>query len=106
MRATEIIRNVLDLIDKIDCDDTTEVEVSAPPEEVVQTGVDSNRFKQIYAMLSAEPNQMYNNSPDPVVAGIDSVTVHAGGGMNGPKNPADIRSDSVGMYPGFQAESK
>jgi hypothetical protein len=44
---------------------------------------------------------MYNNSPDPVVTGIDSVTVHAGGGEHGPKNPADIRADSVAMYPNY-----
>lgn len=49
MRATEIIRNVLDLIDT-------------------------------------------------------SVTVNAGGGWNGPKNPADIRANSVSMYPNFQAK--
>ena len=104
MRATEIIRNVLDLIDQIDCADKAEVEVVAPADDVVQTGVDSNRFKQIFDLLSSEPNQMYNNSPDPVVAGIDAVTVHAGGGMNGPKNPADLKSNSISMYPNYQAK--
>ena len=47
---------------------------------------------------------MYDNSPAEVVAGIESVTTNAGGGLNGPKNPADIRADSVSMYPNFQAK--
>jgi hypothetical protein len=106
MRATEIIRGVLDLIDQLDCAQQPEPEVVAiaPVEEPVQTGVDNNRFKQIFDILSAERSQMYDNSPAEVVAGIESVTTHAGGGWNGPKNPADIRADSVSMYPNFQAK--
>lgn len=109
MRATEIIRGVLDLIDQIDCNQQAElpVMIAAEPEvEPVRTGVDQNRFKQIFDILSAQSNQMYHNSPDPVVSGIDSVTIHAGGGLNGPKNPADIRADSVAMYPDYQAKIK
>ena len=101
MRATEIIRGVLDLIDQLECAQQSEPEAVAiaPVEEPVQTGVDSNRFKQIFDILSAERAQMYDNSPAEVVAGIESVTTHAGGGWNGPKNPSDIRADSVSMYP-------
>jgi hypothetical protein len=101
MRATEIIRGVLDLIDQLECAQQSEPEVVAivPVEEPVQTGVDQNRFKQIFDILSAERAQMYDNSPAEVVAGIESVTTHAGGGWNGPKNPSDIRADSVSMYP-------
>jgi hypothetical protein len=47
---------------------------------------------------------MYDNSPAEVTAGIESVTTHAGGGWNGPKNPADIRADSVAMYPNHGAK--
>jgi hypothetical protein len=61
-------------------------------------------FKQIFDILSAERNQMYDNSPDPIIAGIDSVTKNAGGGLNGPKNPADLRSNSVSMFPNYQAK--
>ena len=101
MRATEIIRGVLDLIDQLDCAQQPDPEVIAiaPVEEPIQTGVDTNRFKQIFDILSAERAQMYDNSPAEVVAGIESVTTHAGGGWNGPKNPSDIRADSVSMYP-------
>ena len=101
MRATDIIRGVLDLIDRVECAQQPEPEVVAlaPVEEPVQTGVDSNRFKQIFDILSAERAQMYDNSPNEVVAGIEAVTTHAGGGVNGPKNPADIKADSLSMYP-------
>lgn len=107
MRATEIIRNILDLIDQVECAQEPVVPTIAviePIEEPIQTGVDSNRFKQIFDILSAETHQMYDNSPAEVIAGISSVTTNAGGGWNGPKNPADIRSDSVSMYPNFQAK--
>jgi hypothetical protein len=97
MRAIDIIRGVLDLIDNIDC------RSDGQPENI-QTGQDTNRFKQIFDLLSKEHEQMYNNSPAERVAGIDSVTVDAGGGWNGPKNPADHRADSVSMYPNYQAK--
>jgi hypothetical protein len=111
MRATDIIRGVLDLIDRVDCAQTPEPEIAVvakPVEEpVVQTG-DDTRFKHIFAMLGAERANpgMYDNSPNNTTAGLDAVTKDASGGLNGPKNPADIRSNSVSMYPGYQAENK
>ena len=110
MRATEIIRGVLDLIDQLECEQQMQepaaVAVIDPVEEPVQTGVDSNRFKQIFDILSAEKDKMYSNSPNEVVAGIESVTTHAGGGWNGPKNPADMKSNSISMYPDWQASKE
>ena len=100
MRATEFIRNVLDLIDQIDCAHTEpEQQDDQKDTPLNQTGVDTNRFHQIFDMLTAEKDGVYDNSPNVVVAGIESVTTNAGGGWNGPKHPADIRADSVAMYP-------
>jgi len=96
MRATDVIRGVLDLIDQIDCG------THQGSNEIIQTGVDTNRFKQIFDLLSQEQDQMYNNSPAEKIASIDAVTVNAGGGWNGPKNPADHRSDSVSLFPAHQ----
>ena len=105
MRATEIIRGVLDLIDQVECatqqpENQPEVVISSG-EETIQTGVDTNRFKHIFAMLDAERGNpaMYDNSPNETIASPDSVTKDAGGGVNGPKNPADIKADSLSMYP-------
>lgn len=96
MRATEIIRSVLDLIDQVDC----------AAQEPTQTPPLAGEFAQLFAQLSiAEPDIVgYSNSPDTHVQGIEAVTTSAGlGGLNGAKNPADIRSNSVSMYPNFQA---
>ena len=96
MRATEIIRGVLDLIDQVEC-------AQHEPEQPTPIG---GAFAQLFAQLSAEPVEVtYDNSPGVHVQGIESVTTAAGlGGLNGPKNPADIRADSVSMYPNFQAK--
>lgn len=103
MRATEIIRSILDLIDHVDAEQSAEPEVvsiTAVAEPATGPhGDDVNRFRQIFDLLSAQTTQIYDNSPAEVVSGIESVTTHAGGGWNGPKNPADMRSDSVSLYP-------
>jgi len=107
MQATEIIRSILDLIDHIDIEqkpeDVATITVVEPTAD--SHGDDPNRFQQIVDLLTSEYGQMYNNSPAEVVAGIESVTTHAGGGWNGPKNPADMRADSVSMYPNYQHKS-
>lgn len=100
MKATEIIRNVLDLIDKIDGSSEQALEfISADSENF---GDDPNRFKQIVDLLTTDYANMYSNSPNEVVASIDSVTTNAGGGWMGPKNPADLRADSLPLYPYYQ----
>jgi hypothetical protein len=94
MRATEIIRSILDLIDHID--------IEQSPEPVDKDPIESE-FKQIFDLLSCEKQQqMYDNSPDVHVSGVAAVTTDAGGGWNGPKHPADLRADSVSMYPNHQ----
>ena len=98
MRATEIIRGVLDLIDQVEC-----AQQEQPADPV------GGAFAQLFAQMTApvvEPHG-YDNSPNPQVQGIEAVTTAAGlGGLNGAKNPADLRVNSISMYPGFQAESK
>lgn len=99
MKSTDIIRAILDLIDHIEC--RPDLEVKPLESDPIQTGVDTNRFKQIFDLLSNQQPTQYDNSPAEVVAKIDSVTTHAGGGWNGPKNPADMKADSISMYPNY-----
>lgn len=96
MRATEIIRSVLDIIDQIECSEQDSGHLDPI----------SGSFSDIFAQLSQQPMNtvVYDNSPDQHVQGIASVTTAAGGGWNGPKNPADHRADSVSMYPNYQAK--
>lgn len=108
MRAIEIIRNLLDLLDQIDHEQDTGdkgelVSIEVPVENPMTTPVDKNHFKQIFDILSAEKAQTYDNSPAEVIASVDSVSVDAGGGWNGPKHPADLRGVTFSMYPDFQA---
>jgi len=84
MRAQDIIRAVLDLIDKSEeiPDSTCGAEESEPI---------ASRFKQIMAILDSDSTGPYSNTPNEVVADVDAVTTLAGGGVNGPKHPHDIR---------------
>lgn len=91
MQTRDIIRAVLDLLDAVEQSNDT----VAPPEHD-----DISRFKQIFAILSNKNNGPLGNSPNEIVAPVDSVTVDAGGGVNGPKHPADIKGEHPSMYPG------
>jgi hypothetical protein len=97
MRATEIIRNILDIIDDLE----TQAEPAGPTADVTVTaqGDDINRFKQIVSLADNDPTG-YANEPDERIAGIAAVTTDAGGGMNGPKHPADIKGSTMSLYPG------
>jgi hypothetical protein len=90
MRATDIIRMMLDIIDQ------KEIQQPEPSEPV------ASRFKQIFAMLSAPSKGPLANSPNEVVTSIDAVTTDAGGGVNGPKHPHDIRIKDPSAYPDQQ----
>ena len=91
MRATDIIRAVLDLLDNAEENKNLDAEV-----HVQQNNEPDDRFKQILAMLDADSFGPLANSPNEVVADVDSVTTLAGGGVNGPKHPADIRVKDPG----------
>lgn len=91
MRAQDIIRAVLDLIDKSEevPDETCGAEDGEPI---------ASRFKQIMAMIDSDSTGPYSNTPNEVVADVDAVTTLAGGGVNGPKHPDDIRVKDPGGY--------
>ena len=95
MRAQDIIRALLDVLD------TKEENVSVDVDKVVpnEPGEQNSRFKQIFHMLSQrnKPRQ-YSNSPRDAVADIESVTTRAGGGVNGSKHVADIRGEHPRLY--------
>ena len=92
MRATDIVRQVLDLLDQVE--GQHDIDMDAVPDETCgaeQGEPIAGRFKQIFAMLDAPKSDLYANTPNEVVAGIDAVTTLAGGGVNGPKHVDDIR---------------
>lgn len=112
MRATEIIRNLLDIIDGVEAanpppvqqvtiainSEPTEPEVVDQPEKASD---ELARFKQITDLMH-NTAQTYANEPSEQISSLESVTSDAGGGVNGPKDPADIKSNSISMYPAAQ----
>ena len=92
MKVTEIIRTMLDVIDKIE-----DQQPEQPIEDMGYTDSDIKRFKQIAGLTtdkeySTEPNEQYMD--------IDSVTVDAGADQwQGTKEPEDIRGNSFKIYP-------
>ena len=95
MRVSEIIRGILDLIDGKE--KPAHQSYEQPNEDYYNDDV--RRFKQIVDLLDQpEGTQEYSNSPNEQYADVDSVTTRAGGGVNGPKHPADIRGDSIRIY--------
>ena len=86
MRAIEFIRNILDLLDNFQAD--------IEPSEDYQDE------------CSPDEEASYSNSPDEHYADIKKVTVDAGGGVNGPKHPSDLRAVNTSMYPNMQYQPK
>lgn len=103
MQATDIIRAILDLIDQVEI--SPEKEPTQEPETVVEPPASDElaRFKQIAGILPTEPMGDIANAPAPKYADVDAVTTLAGGGLNGPKHPRDIRVKDVSAYPEYTA---
>lgn len=95
MRATEIIRNLLDLIDDIEAGNEQPQGIEAAVTIDAPDG-DVNRFKHIVDLVT---DKSYSTAPDPKVLPIAAVTTDAGGGVNGPKHPRDLRGNSFPIYP-------
>jgi hypothetical protein len=93
---------MMDVIDQIDGEPETSVD---QPDDTPNGYCDDDlaRFKQIAGIVS-EPGEMspLSNSPNEKIADISAVTVDAGGGVNGPKHPHDLRVKDPSMYPNQQ----
>ena len=83
MKATDLIRDVLDLIDKLEAAGPVE----APEVETVEKEERATRKTK------------RANTPDEKYADVDAVTKNMGGGPNGIKHPADLRGVTVQLYP-------
>ena len=113
MRIQDIIRGLINMVDQQEQpkDQVTTVVVAHPtatiqePEDaspLTHAGDDIRRFRQIVDLADNDGVEPYGNTPKERYSDIESVTVDAGGGVNGPKNPSDIRVQHPSMYPGHQ----
>jgi hypothetical protein len=110
MRIQDIIRKVIDIIDQADApEETTAVIIPSEPSgqdsPLTHAHDDVRRFRQIVDLADSGPTE-YGNTPKEKYADITAVTIDAGGGVNGPKHPADIRGEHPSMYPAYQAGFK
>lgn len=99
--GTELIRTILDIIDQLE---TPAVEVAVVDAGSIDTIPDDVWFDDNDGDVSG--CNSYSNSPHERVAPVSAVTTDAGGGLNGPKHPADIRTDAPSMYPNAQWDGK
>ena len=91
MRITDIIRNVLNVIDGVE----------QPQEEVEgYTDNDIKRFKQIVDLADdGSEESAYANSPNEKISSIDAVTQDAGAdSWQGTKDVADIRGTTTRIH--------
>jgi hypothetical protein len=102
MRATEFIRNILDMIDAMDQPKVTVIDVENTEDDKPYD--DEQRREEQIKDLEDDEDKFWANQPAERVADISAVTTGAGGGVNGPKHPADIRTAHGSMYPNFQAK--
>jgi hypothetical protein len=111
MNISDIIRGLLTKLDTIqqpEPEPTATIIIAQKSEGELSplslTGDDEElaRMKQIAGLLPVDSDNKYANEPQEMYADIDAVTKDAGGGVNGPKHPSDLRGDHVSLYPNHQ----
>jgi len=99
MKITDIIRGVLDVIDRAEEPESTPV--IAAVELEVEPEVEIADMQKLAGILGVEEPE-YANAPVEIVAPV-AAAFPAGDDVHYSKNPADIRADSVSMFPAWQA---
>lgn len=97
MKITDIIRGVLDLIDGAEQPEQEPgiaIAVDVEPEAEI---MDMQRLAGILAYPE------FANEPNAIVAPVGAA-YPAGDDVHQSKNPADIRADSISMFPAWQAK--
>lgn len=97
MRISEIIRQILDVIDRAEASDAGSASTHVDHDHYDDQ---KRRFKQIVDLQDQGQSAEYSNSPREEYADIAAVTTAAGGGAQIPKHPADIRGEHPSLYPG------
>jgi len=93
VKSTDMVRQILDLIDNLD-NNSSDVK----QDDYVEPDSEAARMRQIVSFLNSGETAGYDNTPDERVSSIDSVTTHAGGGVNAPNYLDDIRVNDPRRY--------
>ena len=98
MKITDIIRGVLDVIDRAEAPESEPVIAVAVEIEPEEQLMDMQRLAGILDTEDAE----FANEPNAIVAPMGAA-YPAGDDVHQSINPADIRTDSISMFPDWQA---
>lgn len=98
MKITDIIRAALDIIER----HSEQPEVAVEPEVVAEPDVDELVIIQQLSGMPTDTGPNHVNAPEEFVAPI-GASFPGGDGESQRKNPADIRADSISVYPTFSA---
>jgi hypothetical protein len=103
MKIADIIRGVLDMLDRAESMPGDQHEIVVKPVDAEPEHTEDSellRMRQI-AGLIGQGNVDYSNSPEEKYADIEAV-IASGDDVHKSKHPSDIRGDSISMYPGHQ----
>lgn len=100
MKITDIIRGVLDIVDAVEQPDPQMAVVISTEPNSISDDAELVRMRQIAGLIGTGDTE-YSNSPEEMTAPIDAVLA-SGDDVHKSKHPADIRGDSISMYPGHQ----
>lgn len=101
MKVAEILRALADLVDATSPESAPQIE---PELAVVQVDVEPDTSEELGQIAKLAGITRASTTPNEQIAPLEAA-FPAGDDIHNSKNPADIRSDSVSMYPNFQAKS-
>lgn len=102
MKVTDIIRQVLDIVDAAEQAEQP-VQIAAAPEHDEPDAL--IRIRHIAGLLPDDTEGEYQNTPQEKTAAVGAA-FPAGDDVHHSKNPADIRTNAPSMFPGWQALTK
>ncbi len=100
MKITDIIRQVLDIVDAVDQPEPKMAVVVSTEPSPAEDDAELVRMRQIAGLIGTGDTE-YSNSPEEMTAPIDAVLA-SGDDVHKSKHPSDMRSDSISMYPNHQ----
>jgi hypothetical protein len=103
MKISDIIRTVLDLVDAAEQPVQARITAVDTDQPVANDDSDLVRMKQIAGLLDTHARENFENEPNEKYSGIEAVLA-SGDDVHKSKNPADMRSDSVSMYPMYSGK--
>ena len=83
----------------------TMINMTDPEEDMPKGSEEERRMNQVKDLVPDDDcgcDTEYSNSPNEQYADIEAVTTDAGGGVNGPKHPHDIRVKDPSQHPDQQ----